>query len=283
LPAIELRSGSISDRASLDKALEGITHVIHCAGCTRARRNSEFYDINQAGTRNVVEAVNARHDQLQRFVHVSSLAAAGPATPAAPARETDPPAPVSEYGKSKLAGELEVRNDCRVPWVVIRPPAVYGPRDEAFLSMFRAVCWHLLPRPTARQALSIVFAPDLAEIIVTSLEHPKALGKIYFAASSEVITGRMMAAEIAAQMGHWTLPCPLPSALLWPVCVFQEGRSRITGKAALLNLQKFSELRAPGWVCDPSLLRQELGCSCPTTLAKGIAVTLKWYRDQGWL
>ena len=139
LGSVEIRTGSISDPHSLRPAMEGITHVIHCAGLTKARRISEFYQINHAGTRNVVEAINARADQVQRLVHVSSLAAAGPALASAPAREENPPNPVSEYGKSKLAGELVVRQKCRVPFTVIRPPAVYGPRDAEFLRLFNAV------------------------------------------------------------------------------------------------------------------------------------------------
>ncbi|HEY5909729.1 MAG TPA: NAD-dependent epimerase/dehydratase family protein, partial [Verrucomicrobiae bacterium] len=113
LPVVEVRTGSIGDVESLESALTGITHVIHCAGCTKAARNAEFYEINQVGTRNVVAAVNSRGDQIQRLLHISSLAVTGPATPAKPAREEDPAAPVSEYGKSKLAGELEVREHCR--------------------------------------------------------------------------------------------------------------------------------------------------------------------------
>jgi nucleoside-diphosphate-sugar epimerase len=282
LPEVEVRSGSISDPASLRQALAGISHVIHCAGCTRARNYSEFYDINHLGTRNVVEAVNAQPN-VQQLVHISSLAVAGPATAAEPARESDPPHPISEYGKSKFAAELEVRERCRVPWTVVRPPAVYGPRDAGFFSMFQAVAFHLLPRPSATQALSLVFAPDLAEAIVSCLDHPKATGKVYFAASNEVVTGRRMAEEIRDQMGHWTVPCPMPAALLWPVCCFQEMLSRVTGKASLLNLQKYAELRAPGWVCDPSLLEREIGVACRTPLREGVAATLKWYREARWL
>ena len=110
LPDVELRSGSIGDPESLRQAMAGVTHVIHCAGATKAGRLAEFYDTNQAGTRNVVSAVNAQAGQVQRVVHISSLAAAGPAVPEKPAREDDPPQPVSEYGKSKLAGEMEVTN-----------------------------------------------------------------------------------------------------------------------------------------------------------------------------
>jgi nucleoside-diphosphate-sugar epimerase len=283
LSSIEVCTGSISDPPSLRRAMTGVTHIIHCAGATKARRNSEFYEINQAGTRNVVEAANAVPGGLQRLLHVSSLAAAGPSSPAKPRREDDPPQPVSAYGKSKLAGELEVRNHCRAPFVILRPPGVYGPRDGGFLRLFQAVQRHLEPRPSARQELSLVFVEDLARGIVACLDHPAVARKTYFVASPEVVTARRLAGEIAAQMGVWTLPLPLPAAVLWPLCLAQEVMTRLTGKASVLSLQKFAELRAQGWVCDPALLQRDVGCECTTTLAAGIAETLAWYRQQRWL
>ncbi|MGO8677037.1 MAG: NAD-dependent epimerase/dehydratase family protein [Limisphaerales bacterium] len=274
----EVRSGAITDPASLSQAMTGITHVIHCAGCTRAARISDFYEVNQGGTANVVQAANAQPG-FRRLVHLSSLAACGPANPA---REEDDPHPVSDYGKSKLAGELEVRRHCRQEFVIVRPPAVYGPRDGEFLRLFKAVKAHLLPRPS-RQLLSLVFVEDLARAVVACLEHPAAAGKTGFAANPEVVTARAMAAEIAAQMGGWTLPLPLPTALLWPLCLAYEIASRLTGKPSVLSLQKFAELRAPAWVCDPGLLERETGCRCPTTLKAGIGRTLAWYRQERWV
>jgi len=283
LPDVELRPGSIGDPDSLQQAMAGITHVIHCAGATKASQNAGFYEANQAGTRNVVNAVNGQGDQVHRIVHISSLAAAGPAPREQPAREDDPTRPVSEYGKSKLAGELEVKDHCRVEHVILRPPAVYGPRDAEFLRLFKAVKNHVLPKPSGAQALSLVFVKDLAEAVVTCLSHPAAAGKTYFVASREIVTARGMAEEIAAQMNVWTVPLPLPTALLWPVCLAQEALSHLTGKPNVLSLQKFVELRAPGWVCDPTRLERETGCVCATLLKTGVAEALAWYRQHKWL
>ncbi len=283
LPDVEVRPGSIGDPDSLTYAMADITHVIHCAGVTKAVRTTGFYEVNQAGTRNLVSAVNGQVGRVQRFVHISSLAAVGPARRERPAREDDAPQPVSEYGKSKLAGEHEVRNHCRAEYVILRPPAVYGPRDAEFLRLFRAVKNHLLPKPGGAQALSMVFVRDLAEAVVTCLTHPAAAGKTYFVAAREVVTARAMAKEIAAQMKVWTLPLPLPVALLWPICLAQELASRLTGRPNVLSLQKFGELRAPGWVCDATRLESDTGCTCRTALKQGIAETLGWYREQGWL
>ena len=283
LPDVELRPGSIGDLESLQQAMAGITHVIHCAGATKAGRVAGFYEANQAGTRNVISAVNEQRDRVQRIVHISSLAAAGPARREQPAREEDLARPVSEYGKSKLAGELEVRNHCRIEHVILRPPAVYGPRDAEFLRLFKAVKNHVLPKPSGAQALSLVFVKDLAEAVVTCLRHPAAAGKTYFVASREVVTARTMAEEIAAQMNVWTVPLPLPTTFLWPICLVQEVMSRLTGKPSVLSLQKFAELRAPGWVCDPTRLERETGCVCATTLKTGVAEALAWYRKQHWL
>jgi dihydroflavonol-4-reductase len=279
---LEVRTGSIDEPRSLAAAMADVTHVLHCAGCTKALRLAEFDRVNHLGTRNVVEAVNAQGGRVQRLVYVSSLAAGGPARPEAPAREDDPPHPVSAYGRSKLAGERAVQGGCRAEAVILRPTAVYGPRDLEFLRLFKAVARHVRPRPDP-QPLSFVFVSDLAEAAVASLTHAAAPGKTFCVASPEVQTARAFADEIAAQMGAWTLPLPLPTAALWPLACLQDAISSVSRRPNVLSRQKYAELRAPGWVCDPGRLRQELGIVCATSLKPGVAATLAWYRQHGWL
>ena len=283
LDVVDVRDGSISDPASLRKALGGVTHVIHCAGATRAARSEDYYRTNHIGTRNVIEAIHAQNGAIQQLIHISSLAVTGPAIAAKPATEASPTCPISEYGKSKLAAEEEVRKNCWADSVIVRPPAVYGPRDDGFFSLFQAVCRHLLPLPSDTQALSLVYVKDLARAVAGLVNRPEVRGQTYFVSSSQVVTARQMAREIARQVGHWTVPVPLPPVAFLPLCLVNELICRLLRRAQLLNLQKYAELRAPGWVCDPSKLRRETGLECPTDLKQGVAETLKWYRREGWL
>jgi nucleoside-diphosphate-sugar epimerase len=284
LQQIEIRSGSIDDAPSLAAAARDVTHVIHCAGAVKALTSDGFYAVNEHGTRNLVAALNQRGGAIVRLVHISSLAVAGPTIPGRPLREEDPPQPVSEYGRSKLAGEHVVREECRCEFVILRPPAVYGPRDAEFLRLFKAVKSHLLPRfGGGRQALSFVEVGDLARAAVDCLAAPAAAGGTYFVAADESSTAGELADEIASVMQTWTLPLPLPTGVLWPVCVAQEWVSHLTGKPNVLNRQKYAELRAPAWLCDPGRLARETGVRCPTRLREGLARTLAWYREQGWL
>lgn len=283
LAEVEIRTGSLAQPDSLDAALEGVSHVVHCAGCTKALRPEEFFAVNLAGTRNLVEAIN-RNGAVERLILLSSLAASGPAPPGAPARETDPPHPVSAYGRSKLAAEQEVRQRCRTGFVILRPPAVYGPRDAEFLRLFRAVRAHV--RPAGRggnQPLSLVFVRDLAEVASACLTLPAAVGKTYFVAAAQVVTAGDMAREVAARLGTWTVPAPLPAPVLWMLCAWEQAVSAVTRRASVLGLAKYAELRAPGWVCDASRLREELGLECATRLSAGVAETLAWYQQEGWL
>ena len=280
----EVRTGGIDQPAALDAALDGVTHVIHCAGATKALNAAGFFAVNQVGTRNLVEAVNRRGTQILRLVYISSLASAGPATADNPKREADKPAPVSDYGRSKLAAEREVSSGCKCEWTIIRPPAVYGPRDAEFLRLFKAVKSHVLPRfGGGRQQLTLVFVEDLAAAIVSALAHPKAGRKVFFAGSPEVVTAGELAQRIATESGAWTIPLPLPNAVLWLACQMAELKARITKKANVLNAQKWAELKAPGWVCDVTRLHDELGFECRTPLHAGVIKTRDWYRTQGWL
>jgi nucleoside-diphosphate-sugar epimerase len=283
LPTAEVRYGSIEEPASLASALRDITHVIHCAGLTKALTISELSRINEQGTRNVVEAVNNQKANVQQLVHISSLAVTGPATEEDPADEETPLNPVSGYGRSKLAAESALRENCHVPYTILRPPAIYGPRDYGFLSMFKAVRNHLLPCPSKSQSLSLVYVKDLAEVVVGCLAQRITEGQTYFVASPEIVTGRLMAEEIARQMGRWAMSFPVPGPVLFAVCLVQEALARLTRKPRLLNLQKYAELCAPGWVCSPSKLLKETGLSCQTSLNSGIAQTVQWYTSEHWL
>lgn len=282
LPSIERCDGSIDRPDSLAAAMEDITHVIHCAGLVKALRIRQFYDINQLGTRNVIEAANARG--ITRLLHISSLAAAGPGTATNPRRASDTPRPVSEYGRSKLAGEQEVETRCRCEFTIIRPPAVYGPRDHEFLRLFKAVQSGFLPDVgCGRQALSLVFVEDLAKVIVASLIPPAAAGRVFFAANPEVKTAREFGELVAGELRKRPFRLPIPVPLLWPVCWGQQLISQLTRTANVISGQKYAELKAPGWVCDATTLKTELGLECPTTLAEGVRRTAAAYRTDGWL
>jgi len=283
LSQVEVRRGTVTDPASLRAAVGGLTHVIHCAGSTKAVRAAEFEEVNHLGTRHLVDALNQAGGQVRRLLFISSLAAGGPAPASAPAREDAAPRPVSAYGRSKLAAEQALREGCRAEFVILRPPGVYGPRDVEFLRLFRAVKAHLCPVFGGGRAFSLVFVKDLAEAVLACLTHPAAAGRTYNVAHPEPATTDSMATEIAAQMKTWTLSLPLPVQALYPVCLAQEALARLAGRASMLNRDKYAELRAPGWVCDPDRLRREVGIGCSTTLAAGVAETLAWYRDHHWL
>jgi nucleoside-diphosphate-sugar epimerase len=282
LAMVEVRSGSITEPASLAAALRGITQVIHCAGLVKAVRAADLFAVNRDGTRNVVAAVNA--SRVQRLVHISSLAVSGPGTTAAPAREAAPPAPVSAYGRSKLAAEEEVLAHCRTAFTILRPAAVYGPRDGEFLRLFKAARAHV--RPTfggGRQELSLVFVSDLAAVILASLVHPGAPGRVFHVAAGETCTTRQLTTEIARQLGVRTFPLPLPNAMWWPICALAQAAARLVGRPTVLAHGKVRELTAPGWVADTGRLRAALALTCPTGLPAGIAATRAWYAQEGWL
>jgi nucleoside-diphosphate-sugar epimerase len=283
LSGVEVRLGALTEPASLQAAVAGLTHIIHCAGSTKALRAAEFDAVNHLGTRHLLEAINQAGGQVRRLLFISSLSAAGPAPASAPSREDTVPRPVSAYGLSKLAAEEAVREGCRGEFVILRPPGVYGPRDTEFLKLFRAVKAHICPVFGGGRAFSLVFVKDLAEAVLACLTHPAAAGRTYNVAHPEPVTTASMAREIAAQMKTWTLSIPLPVQLLWPVCLGQELLSRLAGRASVLNRQKYAELRAAGWVCDPGRLQRELGFGSLTSLAAGVAETLAWYRDHHWL
>jgi len=284
LDRVRVCDGSITAAETLPAAVQGVTHIIHCAGLTKSYRSQDFYRVNEGGVRNLVAAIDTTGVRLRRLVLISSLAAMGPAGSDSPARESDPPRPISEYGRSKLAGEQVLRESGSVPYVILRPSGVYGPRDTDFLRLFQAVRFHLNPCfGGGRQPLSLLHVADLAKVTAVALTQAGVDGGCFHVATDEVVTARELGQEVARQMECWTIPLRLPLSALWPVCLAQEMVFRLSGKPQILTRLKYPELVAPGWVCSVEQLRKVMGWECPTTLRKGVADTLAWYRAHEWM
>ena len=283
LDKVNVCRGGLNDADGLRRAATGSSCVIHCAGATRATRRCDYDRANREGTKILLQACTAPGATMDRFVLVSSLAASGPGTPEAPAREDAQPVPVSDYGRSKLAGEEEVRTHSRFPYTILRPAAVYGPRDRDFLRLFRAVRGHLAPRFAPPRPLSLVYIGDLVEAVFACLDQATAAGRSYHVASPHPVTSADLLEEIQRQMGTWTLPLPLPRGALWCGCLAAGALARWRDRPSILNRDKYRELTARGWVCDTLRMAEEIGFVAGTPLPAGVASTLAWYRDHEWL
>jgi nucleoside-diphosphate-sugar epimerase len=274
--------GDLFDRAALRTACEGVEAVAHLAGLTSARGRAEFFRVNAGGTRALAEAVAGAG--VRRFVYVSSLAAAGPAPRGAPLRADDGAGPVSHYGASKRAGEEPVRA-LELEWTILRPPAVYGPRDREFLRLFRTAARGLVPVFGAgEQELSLVYALDLVEAIARCVEDAPP-GEVLYPAHAEVVTARELGLAIAAAVEPGRAPWLLrvPRACVRPLLWVTGGAARVAGRTTVLSPDKAGELLADAWTCSPALLEARTGWRARTALAEGLRLTTSWYREAGWL
>ena len=277
-----LVAGDLGDAGALARGCDGAEAVVHLAGLTAARTRAELFAVNADGTRTLAEAARAAGAGVRRFVHVSSLAAAGPARAGVAASTGEEAQPVSDYGRSKLAGEEPVRG-LPLAWTILRPPAVYGPRDAELLRVFRAARRGIVPLVgDGAQRLSVVFAADLANAIVRCLEVAPAPG-VYYPAHAERTTARALAEGIAAAVGVAARIVPIPRSVVRPLFWLNERAARLAGRATLLSSDKAREILAPAWTCSPASLEAATGWRAATPLAEGLRQTAEWYRAAGWL
>jgi len=215
VPASLVR-GQLSDYESMIAAVRGTEVVFHAAGCLWTPRFSDFYRVNREGTRSLLRACS-QTDRPPVVVFVSSIAAAGASPPDRPRVESDPPTPVSHYGRSKLAAELIAREFAHaVPVTVVRPPIVLGEGDRSGLAMFKAIARfgrHFVPGRKP-QRYSIVHVRDLTEALALAAERGARIAPcgtptaetdgrgIYFLADDEAPTYADLGTVIGQALGR---------------------------------------------------------------------------------
>ena len=271
--SLEIVEGDILDDGALDALAAGAAAIIHCAGAIAAHAPDTFASVNVEGTRRLAAA--ARRAGTARFVHVSSLAAREPG--------------LSAYGLSKRLGEREVMDGmARENWVIVRPPVVYGPGDRATLPLIdqftRQAAW--LPG-SRRQRFSLIYVDDLARALVALARSRGPCGTIH-----ELHDGRAdgyswenVAAAALASEGRPRRVHYLPRVVVGAVSHLAQGWTRATGRrlGTPLSPGKVRELYHRDWVCRNGPLDEETGWSAKVGLEEGLALSLDWYRRNGWL
>lgn len=282
---IDFAYGGLDDQTDWDSVLDGVDTVYHVAGVTFARRAQDYFDVNQKGTEAILAGAVKHRSHLKKFVLVSSLAAVGPSRDGNLVDEDTQPAPITPYGRSKLMGEEAVRavGDL-LPSTIVRPPAVYGPRDYGVFEFFKMINGGIFPMiGSYEKRVSLVHASDLANGIILAGENESSTGRAYFISSDEAYPMNEVAGLIAKILGKRPRKLTIPKPLAYAAALAGEAISALTRKPPVINRDKVTDLSQTCWGCSIERAKRELGYHQQVPLEDGLRETAAWYKREGWL
>ena len=282
---IEYCKGDYFSQQTLVDAVRDVEFIYHTAGVTKAKTIKGYYDGNHIATRNLLEAVISGNPKIKRFIHISSGAAVGPSYDGQPVDERTPFHQITSYGRSKMEAEKEcLRLMDKIPITIVRPPAVYGPRDKDVFEFFNTIGKGIQPMIGFKDTfVSLIHVSDLINGIMQASEHPIAVGQTYFISSERFYTWKELG-EITAQiMGKKVLRIKIPKSFVYVISTAAEFLSLFSTKPALLNIEKAKDMVQKFWIFKIEKAKIELGFKENMGIEDGISETIKWYRDQGWL
>ena len=281
---------NLSSKAQLIEQLRPhqFDYVVHAAGVTKCLNKADFRHINTEGTKNLVDALLDLQMPLKRFVFLSSLSVFGAIKEQLPydeIREDDTPKPNTEYGRSKLEAERYIDSiGSRLPYIILRPTGVYGPREKDYFMMAKSIKQHIdFAVGYQRQDITFVYVTDVVQAVFLALEKGET-GRKYFLSDGQVYQSTTFSDLIHEELGRpWWLRITAPVWVLRVVTFFGEYIGHMTGKVTALNNDKYNILRQRNWRCDIEPTRHELGFEPKVQLKEGVKTTIQWYKDHKWL
>ena len=265
----------------------GFDYVVHAAGVTKCLHKEDFRSINTEGTQHLVNALMALQMPLKRFVYISSLSIMGAIREQQPYTEileSDTPHPNTAYGKSKLEAEQWLDKQTGLPYVILRPTGVYGPRERDYFMIAKSIKAHTdFAVGFKQQDITFVYVTDVVQAVFLAME--KGLtGRRYFLSDGEVYQSSTFSDLIHEELGRpWWIRIKAPIWLLRIITFCGEYAGHLTGKVTALNNDKYNIMRQRNWRCDIRPARQELGFEPQVKLPEGVRRSVKWYQDNNWL
>ncbi len=282
---IEVHWGDCNDKNSLREAVEGVEQVFHLAGVTKAVHEKTYFEVNAFGTENLIHACLENNPRIQKFIYLSSQAAAGPCRNGNKKKESDQCKPVSPYGQSKQMGEeLAMAHAQELPLLILRPSAVYGPRERDIYTFFKLLSKRIKPcLPSKDQHISLCYVEDIIQAILLAAQVKGSSGEIFFLSDGQDYRLEEIGDIFAQAMGVNAFCIRVPEWMIIGMASFSEYLSKLSGKPPLLNKGKVEEILQRNWVCDITKAKTALGFEPHISLAQGAKLTFEWYKKENWL
>jgi len=270
-------------------------YVVHAAGATKSLKREGFFRTNVDGTRNLVNALRAADMMPRRFVYLSSLSIFGAIketktdsnSPYPEIKETDVPQPNTAYGESKLEAEKWLSTQTDLPWVVLRPTGVYGPRERDYFLMAKSIKQHIDFAVGYRpQEITFVYVMDVVQAVFLACGRPETdvLHRAFFLSDGQSYNSRAFSDLLQQEMGvKHVLHIKAPLWFLRAVCTVNGTVCRWMGTLTTLNMDKYHILAQRNWNCDIEPARRLLGYEPKWNLEDGVRESVRWYKEAGWL
>lgn len=275
--------GDLDDLNTLKKAVDGTDVVFHLAGRVMAPSFDDLAHANVDSTENLLRITQKAG--VPKFIALSSLAAVGPSQDG-PVTEEQSLDPVSNYGKSKKQMEEKIAQiaDEDTTISILRPPAVYGPREDQIYSFFKMMDKRICPiiGDGQRPRISMVYVGDVINGILKAAQQKEPGINTYFITGQEVYNWSQIRGTVSHVLGKKTLPIHLKPSFVKSLAGTIENIASYFGIYPVLNRDKAKELVLE-WTCSGDKAKKELGFEPEFSLAEGISRTIHWYQRHHWL
>jgi nucleoside-diphosphate-sugar epimerase len=278
----KLVTGKLDDREALENAAAGQDYVFHLAARIHSAPTQVYQRANVLFTKNLVAACLEAAAHIKRFVYVSSIAAAGPSLAGIPKTEADPDNPQSEYGRTKRQGEQEVwQAEHALPITVIRPPNVYGPRQQQTELLIRLLEKRIYPSLRSTQATtSLIFVKDLIKGILQALRCENSIGETYYLCNEHGYAWRDLLEALKQEVlaDSWYLP--LPERLIELTAFGADMLKRTRLVRPFFGRGAWKAMVTTPWLFSPEKASLHFGFQSEYSLEAGMRETVAAYRKR---
>ena len=281
---VTIVQGKLSEPHSIAQLLTDVDIVYHVAGCVRAKKYDTYHEVNALLTKSLLDACVLSKQSFQKIVVISSLAAVSPTSFDRPIDENHPFTPVSDYGRSKMAQELICHEYFdKLPIIIVRPPAVYGPGDKDVFLFFKTIQkgWFTKVGFLPKQ-LSLVHVKDLVNGIQLAAKSD-IQSDTFFIAHPQLVTWEDLHIVSKNYLKVKTRTIIIPHFVVYFIAFFNEIINLFQKKPAIVNLDKVNEIKQRSWSCNPAKAEKILQYTASFDLKNGVEDTLEWYKKNNWL
>lgn len=276
---IKTVNGDCTDMESLSVAVKDVDYIFHLAGLTKAYSEKDYYNVNVKGTENIIKATIENNPGIKRFFYLSSLAAVGPSYDGKPLNEDCEQRPVSLYGRTKLEGEKIVYgNRGNLPVTIVRPPAVYGPRDRDLLVFFKMVKSGVIPY-WGKCYYSFLYVDDLINGIILAALSEESAGEIFFMTDGNIYSSDDIIEAISDALQKRPVRLSVPKFVM-PALGFIAEKAK---GLSIISTDRLRDMKYSHWICDTSKAMNRLKFKPEVKIKEGARWTADWYRINQWL